>query len=41
MMLTSSDAPQDRQQASDMPLIRGFVTKPLTAQRVMDMLQGG
>jgi CheY-like chemotaxis protein len=41
MMLTSSDAPQDRQQASEMPLIQGFVTKPLTAQRVKDMLQGG
>lgn len=41
MMLTSSDAPQDRQQASETPLIQGFVTKPLTAQRVKDMLQGG
>jgi CheY-like chemotaxis protein len=41
MMLTSSDAPQDRRQASEMPLIQGFVTKPLTAQRVKDMLLVG
>lgn len=39
LMLTSSDAPQDRQRASEMPLIQGFVTKPLTAQRVRSMLQ--
>ncbi|MGQ3165520.1 MAG: response regulator [Hydrogenophaga sp.] len=38
MMLTSSDAPQDRLRASDMPLIQGFVTKPLTRERVRDML---
>lgn len=41
MMLTSSDAPQDRLRAGDMPLIRGFVTKPLTRERVKEMLQTG
>ena len=41
MMLTSSDAPQDRQRARETSLIQGFVTKPLTAQRVKDLLQGG
>lgn len=39
MMLTSSDAPQDRLRASDMPVIQGFVTKPLTRERVREMLQ--
>ncbi len=39
MMLTSSDAPQDRLRAGDMPLIQGFVTKPLTRERVRAMLQ--
>lgn len=39
MMLTSSDAPQDRLRAGDMPLIQGFVTKPLTRERVREMLQ--
>ncbi|MGV3726533.1 response regulator [Hydrogenophaga sp.] len=38
MMLTSSDAPQDRMRASDMPWIQGFVTKPLTRERVRDMI---
>ena len=41
MMLTSSDAPQDRLRAGDMPLIQGFVTKPLTRERVRAMLQPG
>lgn len=41
LMLTSSDAPQDRQRASETPLIQGFVTKPLTAERVRAMLQAG
>ena len=38
MMLTSSDAPQDRMRASDMPWIQGFVTKPLTRERVREMI---
>ncbi|MBU7572865.1 MAG: response regulator [Hydrogenophaga sp.] len=41
MMLTSSDAPQDRLRASGMPVIQGFVTKPLTRERVREMLQQG
>lgn len=41
MMLTSSDAPQDRLRASGMPVIQGFVTKPLTRERVREMLQLG
>lgn len=40
LMLTSSGAPQDRQRASQLPVIQGFVTKPLTAQMVRDMLGG-
>lgn len=31
VMLTSSDAPSDRDRARDMPLIKAFVTKPLKA----------
>ncbi|MDO8906019.1 response regulator [Hydrogenophaga sp.] len=38
MMLTSSDAPRDRQIASEMPLIRDFITKPLSVQKVRDLL---
>ena len=37
-MLTSSDAPQDRKIASEMPLIQGFITKPLTVQKVRELL---
>lgn len=39
MMLTSSDAPQDQKRAAQMPLIQGFVTKPLTRERVRAMLE--
>lgn len=38
LMLTSSDAPQDRKIASEMPLIQGFITKPLTVQKVRELL---
>lgn len=38
-MLTSSDAPQDRLRASDLPLIQGFITKPLTRAHVLAVLQ--
>jgi CheY-like chemotaxis protein len=41
MMLTSSDAPQDRKIASEMPLIQDFITKPLTVQKVRDLLMTG
>lgn len=39
MMLTSSDAPQDQQRARELPVIQGFLTKPLTAQKVRELLQ--
>ena len=38
LMLTSSDAPQDRQRAAELPVIQGYVTKPLTADMVRQML---
>lgn len=41
MMLTSSDSPRDRARVGDIPVIRGFVTKPLLADTVRDMLQRG
>ncbi len=41
MLLTSSDAPRDRQRAEDMPVIRDFITKPLTVQRARDLLGAG
>ncbi|QHE86728.1 response regulator [Hydrogenophaga sp. BPS33] len=37
-ILTSSDAPQDLRRASDVPLIQGFITKPLTRERVQALL---
>ncbi|MBX3611486.1 MAG: response regulator [Hydrogenophaga sp.] len=39
MMLTSSGAPQDRQRASEIPVIKGYVIKPLMADMVRDMLK--
>ncbi|WP_372659194.1 response regulator [Hydrogenophaga sp.] len=39
VMLTSSDASQDRQRASEMPVIQDFVTKPLTVERARELLQ--
>jgi CheY-like chemotaxis protein len=38
-VLTSSDAPQDRMRASDVPLIQDFITKPLTRVHVQALLQ--
>jgi len=38
-LLTSSDAPQDHRRANDLPLIREFITKPLTREQVRAMLQ--
>jgi CheY-like chemotaxis protein len=38
LMLTSSGAPQDRQRASELPVIQDFVTKPLTVDMVRGML---
>ncbi|MDM7943018.1 MAG: response regulator [Hydrogenophaga sp.] len=41
LMLTSSDSPRDRARVADIPLIQGFVTKPLLADTVRNMLQRG
>jgi len=38
VMLTSSGSPQDRERAAQIPVISGYVTKPLAAQLVRDML---
>ena len=38
-VLTSSDAPQDRRRASDVPLIQDFITKPLTREHVRKLLE--
>ena len=38
LMLTSSGAPSDKQRASEIPVIQGYVIKPLTADVVRDML---
>lgn len=40
VMLTSSGSPHDRQRVQELPVIHGFVTKPLTADMVRDMLRG-
>lgn len=40
VMLTSSGSPHDRQRVSELPVIHGFVTKPLTVDMVRDMLRG-
>lgn len=40
VMLTSSGSPQDRQRVIELPVIHGFVTKPLTVDMVRDMLAG-
>jgi CheY-like chemotaxis protein len=39
MMLTSSGADRDRQRASEIPVIQGYVVKPLTADTVRGMLR--
>ncbi|MGE0349718.1 response regulator [Hydrogenophaga sp.] len=41
MMLTSSDAAHDRERAGEIPLIQDFVTKPLTVERVRELLGAG
>lgn len=40
VMLTSSGSPHDRQRVTELPVIHGFVTKPLTVAMVRDMLDG-
>ena len=39
MMLTSSGAESDRRRASEIPVIQGYVIKPLTADTVRGILQ--
>ena len=39
VMLTSSGSPKDRERVGEIPVIQGFVTKPLLADVVRDMLQ--
>jgi len=36
MMLTSSSSEADRRRAREIPVIRGFITKPLTVEAVQD-----
>jgi len=38
LMLTSSDSPLDRQRVAEFPVIKGYVTKPLTPELVRSML---
>lgn len=39
VMLTSPGSPKDRQRVAEIPVIQGFVTKPLVANAVRTMLQ--
>jgi len=39
VMLTSSGSPLDRQRVAEFPVIKGYVTKPLTPEIVRSMLQ--
>lgn len=41
VMLTSSGSPKDRDRVGEIPVIQGFVTKPLLVDAVRDMLQRG
>ena len=41
VMLTSSGSPLDRQRADEMPVIRGYVTKPLAMAMVQKLLATG
>lgn len=38
MMLTSSGSPADRERADAIPVIKGYVTKPLLASAVVELL---
>lgn len=40
VMLTSSGSPADRERASAMDLIKGYVTKPITVTAIRDLLEG-
>jgi CheY-like chemotaxis protein len=39
VMLTSSGSPHDRDRAARMPVIRGFLTKPLTVDVARELIQ--
>lgn len=39
LMLTSSGSPKDRERVNEIPVIQGFVTKPLVVDTVRTMLQ--
>ena len=41
VMLTSSGSPKDRDRVDEIPVIQGFVTKPLLVDAVRNMLQRG
>ena len=38
VMLTSSNSPYDRERAGNLEVVHGFLTKPLTASAVLDLL---
>lgn len=38
LMLTSSGSPADRDRAGTLPIIKGYVTKPLDVQTVKDLM---
>lgn len=39
VMLTSSGSPHDRDRAASMPVIKGFLTKPLTVDAARELIQ--
>jgi CheY-like chemotaxis protein len=41
LMLTSSGSPADRERAGTLPIIKGFVTKPLDVATVQDLMAAG
>lgn len=41
LMLTSSDNQADKDRARSLPLIKGYVTKPLTVPTIHQLLSGG
>jgi CheY-like chemotaxis protein len=41
LMLTSSGSPADRERAGTLPIIKGYVTKPLDVVTVQDLMAAG
>ena len=39
VMLTSSGSPLDRERAASLPVISGYLTKPLTVETALELLQ--